>query len=473
MAINVTKVNKTSSETKAAIQRKSAQTLPNNPSERGYSAEEIKRRFYKPIIDATNSTISEIDRVVDETNTAIENVSEGLEDFINSTEITDAYRLKFDNEVWALDAATNLYEVFIRQEDHGISDYNKIGVDMFLLDSSGNYIQVNQFEIMMDGTVRCYHDSNGAGHISIYEKREGLVVAEGIVSVDKIEGLAKVAQTNDYNDLYNLPNDDLAKNNEVKIAKIISGVTSVGNAINARNADKATYAQTCDSASNATNAINATKSNQDSDGNVIKDTYAKISGTYSNMSVGKSDSATKASQDSDGNTINTTYAKTNGTYSNMVAGTAVKALYASDDQSKGTIEERLTNLGFKQGGFRIMFVEERKITLKINEIKRQGNYCIANLHAEYQEGLYVTRGGEEIALMGFSEIDTPKNPESLNPIALVSSVYESTPRRDWVACYFEGDDLIVPIPRYAPIGESIQVTDVEIIHFGYEAEPLT
>ena len=41
----VTLVKNVSAETKSAITRKSAQTLPINPSERGYSAEEIKRRF--------------------------------------------------------------------------------------------------------------------------------------------------------------------------------------------------------------------------------------------------------------------------------------------------------------------------------------------------------------------------------------------------------------------------------------------
>ena len=49
MPININKIKNVSAVTKSAISRKSAQTLPNNPSEQGYSAEEIKRRFYQPI----------------------------------------------------------------------------------------------------------------------------------------------------------------------------------------------------------------------------------------------------------------------------------------------------------------------------------------------------------------------------------------------------------------------------------------
>lgn len=62
------------------------------------------------------------------------------------------------------------------------------------------------------------------------------------------------------------------------------------------------------------------------------------------------------------------------------------AQYASDDTSKGTIEERLTNLGFRQGSFSIVDTSvitpaeagTTQIIITKNEIKRQGNYCIGN-----------------------------------------------------------------------------------------------
>lgn len=50
------------------------------------------------------------------------------------------------------------------------------------------------------------------------------------------------------------------------------------------------------------------------------------------------------------------------------------AKYASADVSKGTIEERLTNLGFKQGA-----VEDLLYTASDNIVKRQGNYVMGRL----------------------------------------------------------------------------------------------
>ena len=62
------KIQKTSAEVKSAIQRKSAYSLPNNPTDSGYKANDIRNAFYKPIIDAANSALTEIDRIVDELN---------------------------------------------------------------------------------------------------------------------------------------------------------------------------------------------------------------------------------------------------------------------------------------------------------------------------------------------------------------------------------------------------------------------
>ena len=134
-----TKLNKVSAETRNAITRKSAQTLPNNPSERGYSAEEIKRRFYQPILDAANSALSEIDRLVDEANTAFGQVNGNLDDFISQSTIKEAYKLTLNKDTWVLNRDTNMYEVIIDKETHGIENYKEVGVDMFLVDGYFDY----------------------------------------------------------------------------------------------------------------------------------------------------------------------------------------------------------------------------------------------------------------------------------------------------------------------------------------------
>lgn len=65
---NTPQINKVSELTKDAIKRKSAYSLPDRPSDQGMKPDEIKRAFWQPVVDVTNSTISEIDRVVDEIN---------------------------------------------------------------------------------------------------------------------------------------------------------------------------------------------------------------------------------------------------------------------------------------------------------------------------------------------------------------------------------------------------------------------
>ncbi len=64
-------INKVSNATKEALRNKSAFGLPNNPTDRGYTATQIKEAIYKPVIDTADSIVNEIDRVVEETNQAI------------------------------------------------------------------------------------------------------------------------------------------------------------------------------------------------------------------------------------------------------------------------------------------------------------------------------------------------------------------------------------------------------------------
>ena len=69
------------------------------------------------------------------------------------------------------------------------------------------------------------------------------------------------------------------------------------------------------------------------------------------------------------------------------ANQATYAEYASTDTSKGTIEERLTNLGFKHGSASVSLG-----SAATNSVKRQGNYCILNLvlKDEYFTGVVAT-----------------------------------------------------------------------------------
>ena len=61
------------------------------------------------------------------------------------------------------------------------------------------------------------------------------------------------------------------------------------------------------------------------------------------------------------------------TYDNLIMQQSVYAEYASTDTSKGTIEERLTNLGFKSGNITNADGDV------VGTITRQGNYVLANI----------------------------------------------------------------------------------------------
>lgn len=64
-------IKKTSDETRKKIELLSVHSLPNNPSERGMTPEQIKKRFYDPILSSAASALTEIDRVVSEVNVVI------------------------------------------------------------------------------------------------------------------------------------------------------------------------------------------------------------------------------------------------------------------------------------------------------------------------------------------------------------------------------------------------------------------
>lgn len=66
-------INKISEDTINAILRKTAFRLPDNPSEQGMKAADIKKAFYQFIDDATASLCSEVNRIVAEANDAIDN----------------------------------------------------------------------------------------------------------------------------------------------------------------------------------------------------------------------------------------------------------------------------------------------------------------------------------------------------------------------------------------------------------------
>lgn len=61
-------INKTSLAVREAMRRKSPANMPDDPTRRGWTTEEIKRAYYDYVIGTSNSILSELDRIIDEFN---------------------------------------------------------------------------------------------------------------------------------------------------------------------------------------------------------------------------------------------------------------------------------------------------------------------------------------------------------------------------------------------------------------------
>lgn len=133
-------IKKTREDVRKAIKLKSAESLPDNPTAQGYSANEIKKTLYAPITDDENSVLAEMNRIVEETNEALEekqplmpqNPSGSLSNIIVATPIYN----KTDNEKLKIYIGKPLMEV---TNGYGNGDGNED--DVVLIDGNTYYIK--------------------------------------------------------------------------------------------------------------------------------------------------------------------------------------------------------------------------------------------------------------------------------------------------------------------------------------------
>lgn len=83
-------INKISDEKREQIANASAKTLPNNPTGRGMTADEIRKRLWEPITASKKSLADEIDRVVDEAKTEIGNLETEIKDEASARKTADS-----------------------------------------------------------------------------------------------------------------------------------------------------------------------------------------------------------------------------------------------------------------------------------------------------------------------------------------------------------------------------------------------
>lgn len=164
------------------------------------------------------------------------------------------------------------------------------------------------------------------------------------------------------------------------------------------------------------------------------------------------------------------------------------AVYASADTSKGTIEERLTNLGFKEGS--ITLEDESYVTL--NELKRQGNYVIGNIDFDADKWIFTydhNSGQNYTATKAFGTIEDeafrPKEDvmfgvatrvySNINPLSTVMSC--ATTVRLFCTIKTTGE-VIMDCRGAVSMADALRNFQITIqvyaskINFGYEANPI-
>lgn len=96
-------INKISAKTLAAMRRKSAAALPDRPSQRGYTPEDIRRAISSPILDGEHSLAVEIDRVAEEANNDIGGLDARTSEAETRLDDGEAWQQEADGRLDSLD----------------------------------------------------------------------------------------------------------------------------------------------------------------------------------------------------------------------------------------------------------------------------------------------------------------------------------------------------------------------------------
>ncbi len=156
-------------------------------------------------------------------------------------------------------------------------------------------------------------------------------------------------------------------------------------------------------------------------------------------------------------------------------GTSTYADYASSDKSKGTIEQRLTNLGFKQGTISVDGSLITRVTK--NYLYRQGNYVIGHFSCTGGDFLQSTSTGNTLKIGTITSEFIPNSSENvvING-GLVYTIFDSTNyNMNAIQCIILNSEVylqLVAIHGTTFSWDKISSTPKLDIVFGYEALPL-
>jgi hypothetical protein len=203
-----------------------------------------------------------------------------------------SYVKTFGLEDWGTPAEDGYYYLNIPASEHNVvpdeNDSEKrlnVEAKMYALDKNGTFYEINQIALDDENNVQLYTDDNTLiGYVVIRINSKAYAVLEtDQIPANKIKGLAPVAVSGRYSDLYGAPDlkdVEQIQTNADNIAAIIKGTKKVKLAedvlhittdttfdgieytqifeAGSKSVKKATYAESAGSATNATNATNAT-----------------------------------------------------------------------------------------------------------------------------------------------------------------------------------------------------------------------
>ena len=306
--------------------------------------------------------------------------------FTSDFNLVPSYVKTFSASDWGALQDDGYYYLTITAEEHGFnidedaSEINRMNIDteMYVLGSDGRFYEVTQVDTDPDNTVRLYTDDNTiTGFVVIRTNDKAYALAAATIDATQIVGLAPVATSAKYADLIDRTTptgpDTRISANAAALASIISDTEVDDDLPFVRKAD---YATNAENAEYATNLLGSgTIQNQpistifEEASSYVKNATAAVHAKYADLNF------------------------TKGTIDDRLTTHTTEITQINEDIS--LLDARLTNLGFKQGSF---IVENQStssvddygepyatvlLNISVNEIKRQGNYCIANLKVDF------------------------------------------------------------------------------------------
>lgn len=176
--------------------------------------------------------------------------------FTSSFNLLPSFIKLFTAEEWGEINEEGLYQINIPSSVHGFVPNEEgsnlatmnIDVEMYILDSAGNFFEVQQFSVTADNTVTAYTDDNTlSGILIIKNSDKAYTLATEIIDASRINGLQTVSLTGRYTDLIDLNTEDgpntRLTNLEDTLSAVLDGELITGEAVKSTDAINSEYAK--------------------------------------------------------------------------------------------------------------------------------------------------------------------------------------------------------------------------------------